>query len=186
MSENQDQTELDKLVNEYQTPQPAVPVEDIKELASYVREDKQDKQQKAVNESLSDAASFIRDDDALKDIPESTLNTRAEDFLHGEARRDKSVEAAFNARDTNPAGWNTVRDGIKARFIERETGQSQTQTAEDVAAAKASVRGLSTTPPEDTTPYRNSAKEAVDINGMSDVDFMAHKAKVLAEGKSGS
>jgi hypothetical protein len=178
MSENP--SELDELLEEYQTPQPAVPVEDIKELANYVREDKQDKHQQSVNESLSDAASFIGDDDALKDIPESTLNSRAEDFLHGEARRDKSIETAFNSRDTNPAGWNAARDGIKARFIERETGESQSQTAEDVAAAKASVRGLSPTPPEDTGPYRNSKKEVADIGSMSDQEFQNYKAKVFA------
>lgn len=182
MTDNQtsnESTKLDDLLDEYKQPNTETLAKDINTLADSVRTTQQKDVVDQTNTAVSDAVAFIKGDKALKDIPDSDV----EDFLQGEGRRDQSIRDAFDARSSNPSGWEAARNTIKTRLVDRQTPKDT--TVDDVTAAKASVRGMTTTPPEDTGKYRNSPKEAADISGMSDLEFQAHKRKVIADQRSG-
>lgn len=176
MSNPNESTELDALLNEYPQSQPK-PDPDIKELADYVRSDRQDKVNTASNDAISSSVTTIKDDESLKGLADSEI----EDFLQGEGRRDPTISAAFEGRETNPEAWKAAQNTVKTRLIERESTRSADQTTNDVTAAVASARGIQSTEPADTAPYRNSAKEVADISAMSDMEYQQYKAKVAAE-----
>ncbi len=170
-------TELDALIGEYEPPgiAPALAA-DINTLADSVRTTQQTDAAKAVTDAVADAVKVIKQDDALKDVPDNDI----QDFLEGEGRRDSSINDAFQNRVANPSDWDQARSTVQKRFTEKMTNTD----ANDVAAAQASVRGMTSTVP-DETPYRNTAKEVADIIGMSDVELENYKQKVIAEQKSG-
>lgn len=170
-------TELDTLLDEFKQPgiAPALAA-DINTLAENVRTREQNDATKAVADAVTDAVSFIKQDDALKDVSDNDI----QDFLEGEGRRDSTINDAFQNRVANPSDWEQARSTVRKRFTEKMTNTD----ANDVAAAQASVRGMTSTVP-DETPYRNTAKEVADMTAMSDVEFANHKIKVMAEQKSG-
>lgn len=169
-------TELDVLLNEYPQSQ-AKPDPDIKELADYVRSDRQEKLTTASNDAISTSVTTIKDDDALKGLADSEI----EDFLQGEGRRDPAISAAFEDRAKNPEAWKSAQNTVKTRLVERELGRAKDETASNVTAAVASARGIQSTEPTETAPYRNSPKEVADITAMSDVEYQQYKNKVAAQ-----
>lgn len=175
-------TDLDTLLDEYKQPQTKPESTELNEVVGFVREFKQEREQEQTNKALNDTVAFFKEDETAAKYPDAILRG----YMHGQASDDPAINAAFRQRITNPSGWETAQKTMLNGFLESVKEIKGDQTTDDLAAAKASVRGISETPQsENETPHRNSQAEAIAINAMSDVELRAYKEKVWAERNSG-
>ncbi len=140
--------------------------DEVKELASYVKEQRDKQSRDGVKAALDSAVSKMGDySPALKALPETFLLG----LLHVEGAGDKRFNVAFAERESNPGRWNRIIIAAAKKADQLLVDLPDPQLTADRAAATASIRGVSTTTPTtDITPQ--------DIRKMSDAEIDAYNA----------
>jgi len=147
--------------------QPTRKSDPVREWAS---QQMQREQKAKVDTALKESVAFLREDDRLKKQSERMLRG----FLYDFAVENQEFERAFRNRDSDPIAWRrALTEAQKAAAAESEGPDSK--LTDDIAAARAAVRGTSTDAPE--KPKAPSNRE---LSRMSDAEFRDYKASLAA------
>lgn len=166
---------LDELLSEFNEPEPT-PVktpakrDDLGRVVNFVERMEAKEVQTEVDAAISGAVSDIVKDDALKGFDPDII----EGFLHVQAYKNPAFKKAFDNRGKNPAAWKKSVDWARGELSKRKANQPDDAITGDIAAAQASVRGMSTTAPE--RPKHLSNKDAM---SMSDMEWKRYKDSLL-------
>lgn len=141
---------------------------DFKELAEYVREDRTAKQQAKLTEDLNSALDFVSKGDGLKEVPKSLLRGMMEAY----AAEDRTFADAFQNRAERPAEWQAQLE--KGRGWAQEQLKSlspKTKSRDDIAAAKAAVAGTD----DNEAQGQDEGPSVAEKFAMTDVEWRNYK-----------
>lgn len=143
----------------------------LKPVIDYAQTELSERAHKATEEDVSKAVNFVKEqNDALKDLPDEVVRG----MLHGYASDNDAFTKAFQNRGKDKAGWQAaLAEANKAVSpILTKLVNPATKVVSDVAAARASVSGASSTPPP-----KADAPSPQQMFSMSERDFQALLAK---------
>lgn len=174
-------TDLDGLLNEFNeeaTPKPGQPdvaglVKGLEPLVRYVEEDKREKQAAQQQEVVDQAISFLKEEDALKEVDEEILHGS----LLARYNKDEAFRSAHDNRGTDANAWSKALEGARKSLVEKVSSLPGNTVRSDVEAATAAVRGSSEQQSSD-----DEGLSTEDLNKMSDAEFERHKRQVAARG----
>lgn len=158
MSESEDKTELDSLLNEYQeenqsdknetqqttqskqkTQPTAQPDTDTKEVIEYVKQEQRRKYDEEVNGLATEVRGEIKVSDKI-----------ARAFIEAEASTDQAISNAWINRFQNPAAWNKAKEVLQNRFKEQfkndDIDQKATQDTQEMLSAVTNSSSSKKTP----------------------------------------
>lgn len=129
-----------------------------------------------IDKEVETAVSSITSQDEFKDVPKRL----ARGFLEAWALENPEFKTAYEQRKANPRGWQSALAAAGQGFAEdmKGIGSKGGNLRSDVEAAKAAVRGTSSTQPP--PPKQKSAAE---LRQMSDGEFRRYKATLAARGR---
>ena len=158
---------IDELLKQFEqtdTPEQKQPqkigADDIKEVVSFVREDREARIREKTETDIQAAVKNVKSDLDLDD-------GLVRDLLYGKANTDPRFLKAFQMRHENPTGWESVQKAFHKELRTKLVKTDQDAT-DDRAAVEAAVRSASTGSPEEPTP---------DFGSMSDAEFNAWQRK---------
>lgn len=160
------QDDLDALLAEYDNANKPVeepkPQTDIKELVSYVQQEREEKVQAQLKEDVNGAVSTVKE--SLPDLPVKLSDRVVRGFLEGLASEDKRFTQAFENRHSNPKGWNSVlKSAAKELAKEFDVDPEATSSRESVVSA---VKSASTKQVQESPEL-----SAGTVKNMSDAEF---------------
>ena len=121
--------------------------------------------QELVDSAVNSAIEHFHEADELKSLPDQFVRG----FMYDTAITDKAFSEAFNARESNPTAWKQALEKARESAVGLMSDIPDKKITEDMAAATASVRKVSTDVPD------QQAVTNKDLNNMSDAQFAAHK-----------
>ena len=124
-----------------------------------------------IDKEVDGAITAITSDEQFKGVPKRI----ARGFLEAYAQETPEFKSAYEARKTNPKGWQAALETAGKGFAEDMKGFGGSTVRSDVEAAQASVRGTSSAPPP---PQRQ--KSTPEMNKMSDYEFAEYKRELAA------
>lgn len=158
---------IDELLKQFDTtdtppeqPKPDLKVDDLKEVVSYVREDREERIREKTDADVSEAVKTVKGD---LDIDEGLVK----DLLYGKASNDPRFLRAFQMRRENPEGWDNVQKAFSRELASKLVKPDQNLT-DDRAAVEAAVRSASTGSADEAPP---------DFASMTDAEFNAWQSK---------
>lgn len=170
-----DALDVDTLVSNYkQEMKPAsgqqYKPEDVNAIASFVKQQQQEAQQKEIDSAINSAVGTIKE--GLGDLKISEKMIKR--YMNGMASEHQDLVDAFNARNDNPKAWAEAQKKVLTEI--KDEFSIDNEVTEDREALIAAVRGTSSKP---------VTEEAPDFSSMSDREFNAHKMKLRKESRRG-
>lgn len=164
---------FDELMNEFERetskPKPKADskvLKDFSELADYVRQERSEKAQQAVEADIAKAVDFLAESDGLKSVPKDFLR----EVLEGHGSRNQALNQAFQNRAKDPEAWNKAlgqaRDRI-ADTLKGLRGGSKSKDRDDLEAARAAVAGTD----NDVSASDEDLPAVPDMMNMSGVEW---------------
>lgn len=136
-------------------PKPDFKVDDLKDVVSYVRDEREKGINEQTNKDVTEAAKVVKGD---LDIDVGLV----EELLHGKAGKDPRFLRAFQTRHENPSGWKGVLQGMGKELASKLGPKIDQGLTDDRAAVEHAVHSANT---------GSSAEPPPDFNSMSDADF---------------
>lgn len=159
------ETELDKLLNEFDTAETVsksdlqsvvkanqAVVKSFAPVVKYVNAEQEKKATDAFNKDIEDAVAFLIEPDDLKEIPADF----AQGYLEVHAGKNPEFKSAFEGKEKNPSEWQTqlgkARDAFAGLVKTLPGSTEQAKDRTDVEDAVAAVQGMTETPAEQVGP----------------------------------
>jgi hypothetical protein len=139
-------TSFEALIKEFEAktgdsakPKKSQVLNDFRELADYVRQDKTDKQQQALKKDIENAVDFVSKGDGQTKLPKTILRG----MLEGYAAEDEAFAKAFQNRAERPTEWQAQLEKGRKWAADQVKGftPKETKSRSDIEAAKAAVAG---------------------------------------------
>ena len=131
-------------------------------------------EQKAHETFIKESVSFVKEQDALKEIDDDL----AEGFLTARYGKDASFKQACDNRHENPEAWKAALENARSSLAERFPGAGTVRS--DIEAAKASIQGTSQEASQDTSDEDDPMK----LFEMSDTEYRTFLMKKEREARS--
>lgn len=136
-------------------------VDDLKEVVSYVREDRDRQTREQTQTDISSAVKAVKGDLEIDD-------DLVEGLLYRKASTDPRFLRAFQLRHENPSTWADMQKAMNRDLAAKASAKPDQNLTDDRAAVEAAVRSASTGSTEEAPP---------DFGSMSDAEFNAWKRK---------
>jgi hypothetical protein len=145
----------------------------LKPVIDYVKDERAQKQANTVKEDIEGVMAKISEPEAVKNLPKRFVRG----YLEAYAIENPKFKDAFDNRGRDPNGWEAAVTEVGKSLAEEVGKMPGNQAKNDIVAAKAAVSGSG-------TPTEQDGKlGAVELFGMSQQDFKAHRQRLLAEAK---
>lgn len=169
--------DLDSLLGEFQAKPQTTPTPDVlKQLApviSFAQTEMANRAEEGLKKDLAAAIGFVKEDEAVKGIPDKLVRG----MLEVHAVEDPSFARAFENRAKDQKAWQAKLAEAKTAVVAELKGLNPTsRVSSDVLAARASVAGQSSTPPD-------SAFDPVAAFNMSDQAWKQHMDAEIAKAR---
>lgn len=169
--------ELDSLLSDFDRPdqtgtEPAtVTKDDLKEVVSYVKEDRQTRELERTNADIDSACKTVFEGlSGEAKLPEGAVRG----LLIDKADRDPRFQRAFLERNSNPSGWNKILSATAKEFSREYAPKVDQDLSDDKEAIASAVRSASTKAPE---AQQDEAERRQQIRTMSDEELRKEKRK---------
>ncbi|MGI9503675.1 MAG: hypothetical protein ACR2RE_11530 [Geminicoccaceae bacterium] len=138
-----------------------VGVDDLKEVVSYVREDRERRDREQTQTDIAGAVKAVKGDLAIDD-------DLVEGLLYRKANTDQRFLRAFQLRHESPGTWANMQKAMHRELADKVSAKPDEALTDDRQAVEAAVRSASTGSSEDAPP---------DFNSMTDQELNAWQRK---------
>jgi hypothetical protein len=180
---SQDQSELSRLISEYEGADDGKAVvktlKSLEPVVEYVKEDRDQKTRDRFDGMIKEATAHLLEGDDLEVFKKTAKNPErlARGYLEALAREDKDFESAANDYFSGKGekGWKAHLDSAKAAFTEEFGALKDMKAKDDAEAARLAVQGQTSEPPPDEGP------SVAKMFSMSDAEWEDHMAEELSK-----
>ena len=144
------------------SPEVAAVLKKVQPALEYVEADRVKRTREETEKSIKSAVDFIREDEAIKEMPEQVVRG----MLFDKAAQDASFAAAYENRHSDPKTWQAKLAEARTEAAGIFKPVTISRAPSDVLAARASIAGVSQ-PKGDADPRPSPEK----LFAMSDREF---------------